>query len=349
MREPLPDNTSHHPHVTLDAASEANGMLSGCVTTAAVTAPEIAARYGIPEANQRHFQQFADERNIVIDVRPANPTSVAWLERGALPKPESIKAKSITELDTMLGMSAQHLGLVGYFEPVLPDTVPPHIDATALQKRYDMRRHEFHALRPTMARYTAAAEFALRDGVVHSRDSHGNLRPVTSDHDLFDIRHTDGRILQDHEYQPIIQDMQQREMGVQHGPHMYWQPCSELERHIFHTIIETHRSGREPLIRFEPNTAPTLTTPDNTGPRLDRHQPVRAHHPSHQRPRPGAGETRAEKRYPRPQGNRSPATGDRRQPVIEVLRGLARLLRLQPPSTTSTRTPTTTTQPQKES
>ncbi|MGW4091411.1 hypothetical protein [Nocardia sp. NPDC004750] len=141
----------------------------------------------------------------------------------------------------------------------MPTTVPARIDPTVLRKRYDMRRTEFHALRPEMQRYSASGEVAVRDGVVQMRDNQDILRPVTSDYDLFDIRHTDGSMLDEHEYWPIIEDMQQRNIGVQHGPHMYWQPRTEFDRQIFQTIVEGHQPGREPLIRFAPDTAPAIT------------------------------------------------------------------------------------------
>ncbi|WP_159850492.1 hypothetical protein [Nocardia sp. CY41] len=252
-------NTGVPTHASERGSTEQSGIPPCPGDGASITAPDIAARYGIPETNQRHFQQFSDRHNIVIDVRPANPASVPFLEQGALPKPMSIKAKSINELDAVLGMSTEHVGLVGYFEPVMPATVPADIDPTALRQRYDLRYNEFHALQPVMQRYTASGEFAVRDGVVHMRDNQDILRPVTSDHDLFDIRHTDGSMLDEHEFWPIIEEMRQRSMGVQHGPHMYWQPHSEFERQIFQTIVEGHQPGREPLIRFAPDTAPTIT------------------------------------------------------------------------------------------
>ena len=65
---------------------------------------EISPHYaeqqlGIPLANQAKFQTKADEHGAVIEVRPTNPASVPHLKRGALPKPEAIKAKSISEED----------------------------------------------------------------------------------------------------------------------------------------------------------------------------------------------------------------------------------------------------------
>ncbi|PWV66950.1 hypothetical protein DFR69_12215 [Nocardia neocaledoniensis] len=227
--------------------------------TGPISTTGIATRFGIPEANQRRFQSFADRYAIVIDVRPANPATVHWLEVGALPKPTSIKAKSINQLDTALGASSDHVGLIGHFEPTMPTRLPSGVDSTALHERFDMRRNEFHILRPEMNRLVATGDYAIRDGVVHLRDDRDILRPLTCDHDLFDIRHTDGTILHEHEFWPILEEMRRADMGVQHGPHMYWQPSTQFDQQIFQTIADDHASGREPLVQFAPHTSPILT------------------------------------------------------------------------------------------
>ena len=51
-----------------------------------LTPQQIERDFGILERNQARFQEFADDNDLVIDVRPTNPASVPWLHRGAIPR-----------------------------------------------------------------------------------------------------------------------------------------------------------------------------------------------------------------------------------------------------------------------
>jgi hypothetical protein len=224
-----------------------------------LTPRSIEETYGIPEANQRKFQRFADARDITIDVRPTNPESVPWLERGALPKPMAIKAKTINDLDIRLGASAEHRGLAGLFEPKLPERGGmPEGEWNALQKRFRQRANEYDELRPKMDAYQEQGKFEVRNGVVYGKDANGEFRPITGDHDIFDIRHPAGSRLSPSEENALITEMRQHNMGVQHGPHMYWQPNGEFEQNIYDTIVRSHQPGGEPLVRFAPGQPPRL-------------------------------------------------------------------------------------------
>ncbi|KND30668.1 hypothetical protein IQ60_20115, partial [Streptomyces europaeiscabiei] len=85
--------------------------------------------YGIPEKNFDKFRDVARDRNVVVDVRPTNPSAPNWLDAGAMPKPQDIKAKTVNEVDVLLGADAGNVGLVGYFQPVLPDQGSVPVDA----------------------------------------------------------------------------------------------------------------------------------------------------------------------------------------------------------------------------
>lgn len=229
-----------------------------------LTPERIEREFGIIARNQRAFQSFADRRDLVIDVRPTNPSSVPWLHEGALPKPQAIKAKTINDHDVLLGADPDSRGLVGYFRP---GELPPRgemseADHAALARRREERLAEFDTYADTMAelgrRDVGDGRFEVDNGVVYGYDRDGVRRPVAGDHDIFDIRRTDGSRLSPAEYDRLIESMVARNMGVQHGAMTYWQPTKESDIRIAEKIMSAHGPGGEPLVRFAPRTPPRL-------------------------------------------------------------------------------------------
>jgi hypothetical protein len=238
-----------------------------------LTPEQIEREYGILERNQRLFQRFAHRRNLVIDVRPTNPASVPWLKDGAIPKPQSIKAKTINRLDVQLGADPQNKGLVGYFEP----RMPPQGDMTdadyaALRKRHDQRVEELEKYGDTMAELgrepVGPGRFEVENGVVYGYDRTGTRQPVAGDHDMFDVRRLDGTRLPADEYDRLVRDMQRANMGVEHGAVRYWVPDTDDERKIRDGLLDAHRPGGEPLVRFAPGRGPRLVDSDTPVPHL---------------------------------------------------------------------------------
>ncbi|MEV0032780.1 hypothetical protein [Nocardia sp. NPDC050793] len=234
-----------------------------------VSAAELVDVHGIPEINQRRFQEVANRFGCVIDVRPTNPESARWLDAGALPKRMDIKSKTINSLDPYLGASEEHTGLVGFFEPskATRANVPDHL-WDQVNERYKQRLAEWLELRETMESYAGKGKYVVQNKVVYGFDREGNLRPLAGDHDVFDIRYGSGDSLSLTAYHKIVETMIQQNMGVMHGAHMYW-PIVEPNFHpgIYHRIISAHKPGGEPLIRFIPNAAPVLvdsSTPVST-------------------------------------------------------------------------------------
>jgi uncharacterized protein YukE len=242
-------------------------LVPGVVPTGAptgLTPEQIEREYGILVRNQKLFQDVADDLDLVIDVRPTNKQSVAWLHLGGQPKPPAIKAKTINDLDVQLGADERFRGAVGFFQPRLPPQGSmSDEDYAPLVARYRQRTEEQleHGakMRDLATHAVGDGRFEVHGGVVYGYDSRGIMRPVTGDHDMFDIRRPDGTRLSPTEYTRVVGDMTYMDMGVQHGAHMYWQPETEWDRiNVYEPILRSHKPGGEPLVRFQPGTPPTL-------------------------------------------------------------------------------------------
>lgn len=242
---------------------------------------EIESTYGIPEENQAKIQHYADQHGLIIDVRPTNPDAVAHLQDGAMPKPMAIKDKTINAADIELGAPAEAKGLVGRFEPGqlrLPDadSVSPERLAE-LQKRLSDRENDHAAYRDHMDKLIDQGEFRVTpEGIVEGRVG-DVFKPVTGDHDLFDIRHADGSRLTPAELRQHEGWLALLNAGIMHGPHVYWDPPSEYQRtRNFEKIINEHLydadpdTSHEPLIRFAPRAEPTVVWSDRTIADIDR-------------------------------------------------------------------------------
>jgi 8-oxo-dGTP pyrophosphatase MutT (NUDIX family)/predicted transcriptional regulator len=239
----------------------ADGIRWASARRTTVTAAQVEARFGIPLAHQRVLQWFADRYDYVIDVRPSNPDSVRWILQGALPKPLHIKAKSIRPEDVRLGGDRGYVGVVGFFDPVLPerDAVPADM-WDAVVERFHLRRAEYAQLRDEMAALDPA-RFVLggRGGtVLFGSDAAGRLLPVTADLDVLDIRHAGGRRLSPRELLEVVVELVEYDVGVQHPVALYWQPWDGAGILARTAIIASHLPGREPVLRFAPGGPVTL-------------------------------------------------------------------------------------------
>ncbi|WP_329550691.1 WXG100-like domain-containing protein [Streptomyces sp. NBC_00696] len=217
-------------------------------------APSLArSQYGMPEKNFDRFRDLARTRNLVIDVRPTNTAAPEWLDQGKLPKPKDIKAKSVNDLDVLLGAKAEHRGLIGYFEPVRPER--GNLDDRTwegLERRFAQRAEEFETLAPVMAGLVAEGRFKVENGLVYGRDGQGDWTEITGDHDVFDIHTPGGTRLAGEPYGEVVNTMMTTDMAVMHGAHMDWEPTTPFSKGIFSKIVESHQEGGEPLLRFRP-------------------------------------------------------------------------------------------------
>lgn len=230
-------------------------------------------QYGMPVENQEWFQNFANSMELSIYVRPTNPASVGWLRGLAVPKPMSIKAKTVNKLDVKLGASSTTVGLVGYFQPVLPPKgAMTDAEWAKLQERHNQRQQEYDYLQPAIARLEQQGILSVYKGVLGIRKgTEGEFWPITGDHDVFDIRHKPAEAaapvagepikepkLSKEAYEASVRLMTKEGKGVMHGAHMRWEPQTEQDVAMFNKIVTDHLQGGEPLIRFSPNAAPQL-------------------------------------------------------------------------------------------
>ncbi|WP_216911449.1 hypothetical protein [Nocardia noduli] len=247
-----------------------------------VTADTIEQTYGIPRRNQQRLWDYARQHNVVLFVRPTNPDAVPHLLRDAVPKPMAIKDKTINALDIALGAKPWSKGLVGRFPPgslSMPDTTGMDPDyVAALESRLAARTTDFETYAKTMDDYAVRGKFrTTEDGVVQKFDR-GRFRDITGDHDLFDIRHPNGDPVSPAELKAHENRLQALELGVQHGPHMYWDPPDTFQRlRNFEPIIGTHQPSmapdtkNEPLIVFTPDGAePRIAFADRDAATIDR-------------------------------------------------------------------------------
>ncbi|MER6691427.1 hypothetical protein ABT329_20375, partial [Streptomyces minutiscleroticus] len=237
-------------------------------------------KYGFPEKHYKGFRNLSRGRNLVLDVRPTNPGAVKWLDAGAMAKPAGIKAKSISDVDVHLGARAEDIGLVGYFRPTLPERGSLTDDQwDRIVSRFNQRSTEFRELAPTMAAYERDNTFVVRDGVVHGVDRDGTPRPVTSDHDVYDVSTPGGTRVPSSQHDALIEEMRTKDMAVEHGAHMFWAPSTDFDKSVFDKVVSSHRGpDGEPLLRFRPeNNHAELTW---TAPPAPASVPVRSENPA---------------------------------------------------------------------
>ncbi|WP_257134498.1 hypothetical protein, partial [Streptomyces sp. st77] len=179
-----------------------------------------------------------------------------------MPKPQDIKAKTVNEVDVLLGADADTIGLVGYFRPVLPDQGSvPHGAWDRVLSRFNQRSTEFRELAGKMAQYEAEGRFVVQNGVVHGVDEAGDRRPITGDHDVFDVSSPDGSRLSHPDHDALIDEMRAKDMAVVHGAHMFWNPPTAFDKSVFDKIVGSHQGpSGEPLLRFTPDSDHAVLT-----------------------------------------------------------------------------------------
>jgi hypothetical protein len=237
-----------------------NPSLPGPPEEVTLTREVLRETYGVVFNAQEKFQDYADTRGLVIDVRPTNVHSVPWLEHNAaIPKPRFVKAKTINIDDTLIGISQAKLGLVGFF---MPERVPrqgmPKYDAA--EKRYKERVGEYDKYKDVMKEMEpppyGRGRFSVIEQVVYGYRQDRKAYPLAGDNDMFDIRLLDGTRLPERPYHRLIARMMEEDFGVQHGATRCWITVGDREARIKQTVIDA--AAGTTLIRFRPHLEPRL-------------------------------------------------------------------------------------------
>ena len=218
------------------------------------------ADYGILIKSQKRFQEFAEQHDLIIEVRPTNPHSIRHLEAGALFKPVDIKAKTINKADTYLGVEPEKLGLVGFFLKHPPEPKKQGLtkqERAAGKKRYRMRTEErqtyLEKMKKLSRKHRGPGHFEVIRYVVHGYTETNQQKPIAGDHDLYDLRRADGSEMSREDYDLFIRAMQQRKFGVMHGAVVRWDPEDPVDREMKEKLVAQHRrGGEEGLVRFAP-------------------------------------------------------------------------------------------------
>jgi hypothetical protein len=200
---------------------------------------------------------------VLVWTRPSNVAGLEWRQAGHPPKGMEIKAKTINDLDVLLGAEPGSQGLVGFFEPVLPSSAgfDPRFFAK-LQSRFDQRMGEINGSTGVdMRALEANGQVRFDNGVVVDTGLYGNTgKGITGDYDLFEITDLGGQPVSEAVYHQVVDElMHAPSFQALHGAHLRWKDLPDFYKpakvqantEIFDKIVSGHRQGgEEPLIVF---------------------------------------------------------------------------------------------------
>ncbi|MFV2063420.1 MAG: hypothetical protein ACC726_07880, partial [Chloroflexota bacterium] len=174
----------------------------------------LESHFGIPASKAQQFRDAAAQGDVKIWARPSTPHATARMAEGAIPKIESVKAKTLDELDLHLGdFDKGDLGKVGYFEPTLPPSKPTDMsDAmwTKLEARKNSRAAEYRDFKEEMdylsldprtrgakpakmTREPGNDQIVVENGIVKQVDQNTGAKQVlTGDVDVYQVGKADG-------------------------------------------------------------------------------------------------------------------------------------------------------------
>jgi PKD repeat protein len=102
----------------IEKIEELGPILDDLVNGAELTAEQSARLYGITEEEIVELQRLSSKYKFLLTVRSRHASSIEWIKRfGALLKPEVLKLKTVSDLDTRLGYRAEDLGSLVFKKP----------------------------------------------------------------------------------------------------------------------------------------------------------------------------------------------------------------------------------------
>ena len=193
---------------------------------------DLMAQTGYTKEHVEKLAEYARQRNIQVGTRSTNPYSAAHLVDGsAIAKPLGIKAKTVTDVDVLLGANPAHRGTVSVFPPKLPSKdelqkMSPDL-REALEERYVKRLEEFQQAPTDLKKFRAelieargdVTDVRLFNGQVQGLDADGVWRNYGGDIDVVYLRHADGTPIGPELYDEIIEEMRFEGL-IEHGGEM---------------------------------------------------------------------------------------------------------------------------------
>lgn len=103
---------------SLKTVQELAPILAKLASGTELTAEEITKIYGISSAELAELQKIATKYNFLITVRSRNASSIDWItQKLAMLKPETLKIKTVSDLDSRLGYNFADVGSLVFKKP----------------------------------------------------------------------------------------------------------------------------------------------------------------------------------------------------------------------------------------
>ena len=103
---------------TLTRIEELGPVLSVLESGTELTAEQLSTLYGITPEELVELQKVADDLDVLLTVRSRHASSIDWIERfDAMLKPETLKIKTVSELDVKLGYRESDVGSLVFRKP----------------------------------------------------------------------------------------------------------------------------------------------------------------------------------------------------------------------------------------
>ena len=221
---------------------------------------------GYAKVSEKHIQVVADNNGVTIHTRPTSTYAKKLLVEGkALPKPELIKNKSISEIDLLIGAKTDDLGKVGHFKPSMPKQGRMSDELYGkVGKRYKERFDEFKDQSPCISKHSDKVR--VEGNLVV--DAKTGL-PFTGDVDGFAIRGKYNETLPKAVVERVEKELIQGPGHVKHGVHTEWDYSEDFIKHVIglpdgrkskfeiklgidQNIRLKHAPGGESLVTYSP-------------------------------------------------------------------------------------------------
>ena len=97
---------------------ELGPLLSEIASGTELNVAEMARLYGVSGEEYGELKRLADKYGVLLTVRSRHASSITWIERfQALLKPETLKIKSVSDLDVVLGYPEGYTGSLLFVKP----------------------------------------------------------------------------------------------------------------------------------------------------------------------------------------------------------------------------------------